>query len=311
MKSVIHCLKQILPAFLMLLGIAGAIPAQAAYRYTVLDYPGAVRTQVFGMTKDGQLVGCGFVDEFGGPGIPFVYNQKKRVFTVLPNVIGAFQTCPLGINKFGVVVGAAGDGINDQGFILDKGAFTLFSHPGYVSTVARGIGSSGLVTGYSIDANGIFAGFIYDPAVGSFIDFLPSSRLTIAQGINSTNQVVGGTFLLADGAFPGSPQGHYGFRRNSGGVISLFSVNGPNTRARGISDKGQITGFVFTGVNFKGFVTSLASGPAFQSLTIPDANLLAVPGAVDTFAQAIDTSGRVAGTWTDGDGHSHGFVATP
>jgi hypothetical protein len=76
-------------------------------------------------------------------------------------------------------------------------------------------------------------------------------------------------------------------------------VNGVCTRARGINDSGQITGWTrpcSPGTHASGFVGSFP-GPSFQSLS--------APGACDTIPQAIDNAGRIVGA-ADGDG----FIAS-
>ncbi len=182
----------------------------------------------------------------------------------------------------------------EHGLILEKnGNVTTFVHPApLTNTQARAIGASGLVTGYAYDeAFTMAAGFIYDPRRNTFIDILPS-ELTIAQGINARGDVVGST---------SSPSGDQGFLRDSHGTITLFQVNGAQTRARGINDSGQIAGFREGISGLEGFVGTLSGG--FEPLI--------VPGATDTIVQGIANSGVVVGYWFDVDGFVHGFIATP
>ena len=297
--------------FVLLVGIACAVAAQAAYEYTVIDYPGAISTQVWGIRNSGEIVGQAYFNS-AGPQTSFVYDLKKNVFTPLPNAPGVLSTDAIGINESGAVVGVAEHGVSNSGFILEEGAFTLFSHPGWQNTEARAIGTSGLVTGFATDYAGHSVGFIYNPEDGSFIDILPSS-LTIAQGINSAGQVVGNVTLTAGSAYPGSPAGSYGFLRGKSGAIQLFQVKGGiNARARGITNSGRVTGFFDDPVagTTRGFVATLARVPGFQSLTVPDDDLLDVPGAVSTTPEGIDEFGRISGIWTDTAGTQHGFVAT-
>jgi hypothetical protein len=200
----------------------------------------------------------------------------------------------------------------ESGLILNKkGTFASFSHPDWDNTTARAVGTSGLVTGFAYDTLGFGAvGFIYDSANGSFIDILPSTSITIAQGINARGEVVGSTILGLGGAYPASPPGLYAFLRHKSGAITLFRVNGAPTRARGITDSGLITGFVNVPGGSKGFVASLSAGAGYESLAILDAELLAVPGAVQTIPQAIGNSGHIVGQWDDGV-TLRGFIATP
>jgi hypothetical protein len=296
---------------LWLVGIACAIPAQAAWKYTSIDYPGATATQVFGLNDRGEAVGEATV---GTMQIGFTYNTKKATFTVLPNVPGAPTTNTPAINSAGVVAGSAGDGTNNRGFILDKGAFSFFTNPGWAYTEARGISNNGLVTGYAADSTlSNYVGFIYDPEDNLFIEVLPST-FTIAQGINSQKQVVGNVQLDANVAYPGAPAGGYGFLRQPNGDIVLFRVNGAyNNRGRGINNSGHITGFFTDTVTHanRGFVAQLAAARAYQEVTVQGDALLDVPGAGGTIAEAINDSGHVAGTWFDAAGNYHGFFAAP
>jgi len=294
-----------------LAAIAGAFPAQAAYEYTAVDYPGATLTQLFGSTDSGKFVGDAML---GSTQIAFVYDAKKRAFTPLPNVPGAPTTNAIGINNAGVIVGSAGNGDNDQGIILDKGAFGFFVNPGWALTQARAISANGrLITGLSRDSTASnYVGFVYDVERNTFTNFLPS-QYTIAQGINGRQDVVGNVTLDAGVAYPGAPADSYGFLRQRNGALLLFGVSGGSTvRARGINSSGLITGFFFdaSGVQ-RGFIARLAAAPSFQSLTLPDKDLLDVPGAAGTLSETISDSGDVAGTWYDSGGNYHGFIATP
>ena len=307
MKSFILRSHRLLYAFLLLGGIACAFPAQAGYRITTIDFPGAIITQTFGINNQGKIAGGASAD--GVSTISFVYDAKKATFTVLPNVPG-LDTSAVGINEPGVVVGAVTDLATtiQSGFILDKGAFTIFDHPGsQFFTVGRGINNAGLVSGYAdTDGGTTVSGFIFDPKRNTFTDFLPSN-FTIAHGINNKGDVVGNASLNSGDAYPGSPAGNYGFLRRSDGTITLFRVNGVATRARGITDAGVITG----DADGSGFVTTLAPGADFQAVTIPAANLLTVPGALQTIPEGIGNSGNVVGIWLDGDANFHGFLAEP
>lgn len=312
MKSLIDRFNRVFYAFLLLGGIACAFPAQAAYVYTIFDYPGAVTTSAFGVNNQGRIVGNASVD--GITTISFVYDAKKKVFTVLPNFPG-LNTVALGINEPGVTVGSVDDSTTfiQRGFILDKGAFTIFDNPGsQFFTVGRAINNRRLVCGYAdTDGGNTVSGFIYDPKRNSFVNFLPSPFFTIAHGINNRGDVVGSVILATDGAYPGSPAGTYGFLRRESGAITLFRVNGASTRARGITDSGVITGFVGAS-GFSGFVTTLAPGAGFQALTIPAADLLNAPGGgISTVPEGINNSRLIVGVWTDATGVLHGFLATP
>jgi hypothetical protein len=320
MRSMTHRFKRLIHLFVLLGGIACAFAAQAAYKYSTIDYPGAKHTTLFGISASGQVVGAAyFEDVIIGTSIPisFIYDSRKKGFTVLPNVPAAV-TLATGIDAPGVVVGwAAAELVSAErsGIILKDGAYTMFSHPGSSSTQARAISNSGLVTGFAGNSVSIAdLGFIYDPASNYFIDILiPSAVNNITQGINGRGEVVGSVQFQTGGAYPEAPGGNYGFLRRKSGAIVLFRVNGGQTRARGITNSGLITGYMTDPATGKdrAFVATLADSLGFQALTIPDAELLDVPGATGTVAQGINDSGYISGSWIDDTGATHGFIAAP
>ena len=308
-------------ATLVALGALGApmlVQAQGAYDYESFNYPGSTFDQVFGINDRGDAVGNGFIDP---DGIPYVYDSKMGGFTNVTPVAGFDATSVLGITDNAVMVGSVVDGSVTSGLIIDQnGASTVFDHPDAVSfTQARGVNNKGLVTGYRDDANDQFApenGFIYDPKTETFTDIVPS-LFTIAQGINSSGDVVGsaifdGNFGAPDPCGSSDPFVRRGWLRTKDGTVTYFSVNGGATSARGINDSGTIAGFVNdpgSGL-FKGFVVEL-DGSQCQSFTIADADLLHFPGAFfSTLPGGIKNSGEVVGSYEDPT-NIHGFIATP
>jgi uncharacterized membrane protein len=324
MNSVIRRSVNVLTSLMLVAGIAGAFPAHAQhtkYKYTTIDYPGALCTQVFGMNSAGDVVGtAAFLVDCSGTAFSFVFHVKSQTLTVLPTFPGADATAAVGVNHSGSIVGFAGDGTTTTGvgFILKGGAFRVFEHPGSVQTLGRAIGSSGLVTGSAVDGANNDIPFIYDPTWNRFTDITisglrPFPYFSTAQGINGKGEVVGNFSLDAGYAYAGAPGGQYGFLRDGRGVVTLFRVNGYGTRARGITESSRIAGFLTDPVLGKdrGFVVRLKTTGGFQSLTVLDSELLDVPGATATNAEGVDELGRVSGSWTDASGVSHGFIATP
>lgn len=308
-------IRRCVPLLLVAVGGACSLPALAGYEYTSVDPFGAITTQLWGVNSSGRAVGNAFT---GSGDITFVYDVQKGSYTPIAPMPGYDRTGLLGINDAGAMAGNVTDGGGfDSGVVRGKnGAYTAFAHPDCDYTSGRAIGNTGLVTGFAdtcVDYDSV--GFIYDPASGSFTDFLPSSNSagipTIPQGINARGQVVGSVYLEGTDAPAGD--GLYGFLRNANGDITLFRVNGAATRARGITNYGLITGFITTSDGLKGFVLSVAPGPAYQTFAIDDADLLVVPfaGAVNTTPQSINEAGIVSGQWSDGGGAFHGFIATP
>lgn len=295
-----------------MVALTGAAQA-ASYEYTTIDYPGADQTQVFGMNERGLVAGGAIYND--GTSTAFVFDPRTGVFTPLPTLPG-YETSGIGINEPGVVVGAAriNDPFVEEGLIYRGGTTSLFSYPGAPNTIARGVNNSGLVTGYATGPDMPLTGFTYDPATGVFVEIVPSLA-TIPQGINGRGEIVGSATFFAGDVFPGSPFGIYGFLRSRDGQVTFFRVNGFDTRARGISDKGEITGFISTPAGAKGFVVRLRTRGDYQELTVPDGDLLEVPGAFNTFTGDIDNQGNISGSYNADDGLggliSHGYIARP
>lgn len=271
---------------------AAAIPASAAYVFNVIDYPGSTFTDVRGVNNSGQITGYTSTD--GVHNFSFLYSGG--VFTPLP--ASPLEPSALGMNDSGTIVGTTNT-VPKQGFIFSGGAYAFFSRAGWTNTEARGVNDSGLVTGwsYETDSSGAYTaseGFIFNPATGSFTAIpIAGSNFVIAQGINTAGQVVGNARF--------TPGGSRGWLRDPGtGTISQFQIAGGSTDARGINDAGILAGFVTTATGAHGWVgTSLGY------------ELLDVPGAANTYAEAVNHAGQVSGLWFDAADVSHGFIATP
>ena len=308
-------MRTIIRRYVGVLAIVSAVvcwtPVHAAWQYTVIDFPGAIETSVFGMNDSGDAVGSALevLSPTQAHPFAFVYDIRKGTYTKLARAFGEeFGTFGLGINNRGVVVGSrlAPPDNADRAVVRSKqGVYTEFVHPGSFSTTARAINDHGLISGVA-DDDGLLVGFLYDPATGRFTDFLPSPDTT-AHSVNNRGDVVGSVFLDAAVACASCPDGYYGFLRTAQGTFSFFRVNGADTRARGLNDAGVVAGQVDTDTGIKSFVTRLRGLP-YEAITIADAALLAFPGQSFTIAEGISNKGDVVGIYLDDTGR-HGFVA--
>lgn len=307
--------RRLLGGALALAALAGTSLESAAYEFATVEYPDAVFTSLTGVNNAGTAVGYAILADDSV--VSFTYELKRERFTTLPAVTpGGYAFTALGINESGVIVGVLDDTPTTLiGGILDKkGQFTTFSVPGYASTVPRAIGSSGLVTGYAVADTGTdWTGFVYDPKRDEPSLFtVPGALQIIPQGINGRGQIVGSVLLPNDVAYPGSPASQYGFLRDADGSMTLFQVNGLPTRARGITDAGLVAGFVTSMPGrVLGFAVQPPAAGGYQDLSVPADRLFSAPGAVQTFPQAIDNTGRLVGQFFDDNGGSYGFVALP
>jgi hypothetical protein len=188
----------------------------------------------------------------------------------------------------------------------------LLSRPGsHKFTEARAVNAHGLVSGYALnDADGSYSGFIYDPVSNTWTDVLPS-LVTIAQGLNGRDELVGSVFENAGIVCAACAAGPYGFIVTPSGFQAIFTVNGGLTRARGITDAGKITGYVTVGNDDVGFVIPAPKRAGFQTLSVPAKDLVRFPGATVTTPEGISDDGTLAGFWSDISGTTHGFIAVP
>jgi hypothetical protein len=304
-------------------------PASAEYTYQLVIPPGAENAQTLGINNAGTVVGATFGDsEFG---YSFTYDMKKGEYTTISNDFAVID-----ISNSGVMVG----NVNGVCAIRDKkGNITPLFPPSWTVDSfcqARGVNPDGKVSGFEIDVFGEWLGFIYDPEYGTYEEFFPSQQ-TIAQGINAQGQNVGSVFLFEDDAYTGSAPGPYGYLRQTDGSVKYFEISQSfpgETRGRGLSENGLISGFYLDPVTFefKSYITTLSSGTAFESITLTDGemvfqkpcdpDLLPLPGYVlitDMTAARVRNDGVVVGSCTDYHFNgvdwivyaTHGFIATP
>jgi hypothetical protein len=302
-----------------LLAMAAQSQADGHYDYQVVDYPGAPFTSLFGVNDRGDAVGNG---SDGVTTFPFTYSIKTGIFTDVSIPTEFDDLSLIGNSDSGVTVGSAfdadaGDSGVEYGVIIDqKGVVNAFQHPdAFTGTQGRDVNNKGLVSGFYNTEEGAFVGFIYNPKKGTFAETNnPPALTTIAHGSNSRGEVVGNSFFEEDPCGSDDIFVDYSWKRAADGSLIYFKVNGLRTRARGIGDSGMITGFLIDsdgngGSVNKGFVTELGDETC-QDITIPESDLLKVPGATDTLPEGITNSGTVVGVVFTEDGQS-GFVATP
>jgi probable HAF family extracellular repeat protein len=296
-------MKKLLTTVIAVLALQTATPAALAnpYVFTVINPSGQpvagqtsqVYSGVFGLNDNGQLI----VESNQGS---LIY--QNGVYSPLPpctNCAPGDTLSALGINDSGAIVGTATDvSGNSQGFVLQNGTYSLFALGG-TEPSPRAVSPSGIVTGVCSCVNNFTntAGFTYDPSTGtSSVINVPNSLMTFVQGMNSSGQIAGSTFL-ANGS-------EDGFVYQNGG-FSTFQVDGTPTEARGINNAGLITGFV----NFS--TVSTTSIDAFVGTQSNGYQLLSAPGALATFGEAINNSGQIAGDFYDANYNTFGFLATP
>ncbi len=171
--------------------------------------------------------------------------------------------------------------------------FTNFDGPpdNTGGTTVNGINNLGQAVGFSTGAGGAFTNFIRNTD-GSFTTLsFNGSGAANANGINSSDQVVG---MWGATAF---------FLTNGGNtVITLPSVNGTTTSeaAFGINDHGTIVG-QYTD-------SSTGTSPGFVYAAGAYTPLNPVSNDQQVFAQGINNNGLVVGFYNTDGAHDHGFL---
>jgi hypothetical protein len=310
-----------LTAFLAAAAFFVVVPAHADYVFSTVDYPGVDyaaggSTQLNGISSDGVAVGTAQINA-SSPTFSFRYDSKRNVFTALPNYHDAKGwTLAEGINSLGTVVGSESQdgGTKQFAFVLKDGSFELLSRPGSSTfTQARAVNAQGHISGYALnDSDGTYSGFIYDPESNVWTDVLPS-QVTIAQGLNNRDELVGNVYENAGIVCAACQPGPYGFIRAPGGFVAVFAVNGHPTDARGVTDADMITGFVWLDNSSYavGFVIAKPASAGFQTVSVLAKDFLRVPDSTQTFPEGISDDGTLAGLWMDKSGATHGFIAAP
>jgi len=284
----------------MMLAMICSLPALAEYSYQLVLPPGADNARVFGINNAGTAVGW----FFNGVGYTsFEYDIKKGEYTMLGDDFIAME-----ISNTGMMVGNPGDAYWMCAIRDKKGNITPLYPPSWNDDVsvcdARGVNPDGKVSGFVIDEDGVFWGFIYDPEYGTFEEFLPSSE-TIGQGINAQGQHVG------------SVEG-FGYLREADGSVKIFAIEQSDfglAWARGISENGLMSGFFLDPETwaYVGFVTALPETEGFSvvSLTEDEIVYLSPCGSelppppdgyfqlTDVVVTAVRNDGVVTGNCTD------------
>jgi len=255
-------------------GVAHAGPV---YSFTTIDVPGAASTIAAGINNGGVIAGT-FVSSGQPEG--FVRAPDGTITTFLIN--GA-PTNATGINNLGQIVGYAGG----LGFIRNAdGSFITFAVPSLAA--ALGINDSGAVVGYTSGPLGFLRNS--DGSIAIIND--PGSSNTVAQGINSAGQIVGNINSETQA-----------FLRQADGTFQTFVFPDASvqTAAFAINDLGDIGGFY--DVQFNHGFLELSDG---TFLTIDDP----LRGTVSQVL-GLNDSRDLVGLYTDTDGITHGYLATP
>lgn len=276
------------PRTLILIGaLASCLCAQTLVSnhgtFTLIDYPDAASTQIWGINARGEMVGV-YVDAARATH-GFHYSRGRFTSIDYP---GAALTLANNINAQGDIAGeyALTTTGPHRGFLLSGGRFTTVDHPS--------ASSNGVV---GVAANGDMAGFFDNPLRGYF---LSGNKFTPIDMPNASPTVIGAISPQGDVVGSGRVNGvSRAFLYRNGEFVNTWDYPGANgfTNAIGINAAGDIVGRYLDSANVShGYLFSKGQFTSFDC-----------PGATFTGAAGITPDGDIAGRCTIG-GVSHGFL---
>jgi uncharacterized membrane protein len=172
------------------------------------------------------------------------YGSKVVTF----NHPNASDTVPLGINKWGTIVGyyLLPGSIQTHGFKYKNGKFYSVSFPGAAGTRVFSINDNGVMVGDYAHPNNAGDGFILRNGVFSTFKNPKATGLTSPSDINNGGTIVGDYVI---GVLPHS----YIYINGVFKDINVPNAN-PYAQAHGINDHNQVTGQVFNSDGSSGFI---------------------------------------------------------
>lgn len=190
-----------------------------------------------------------------------------------------------------------------------KPTIITFDAPGSVGgTNVQDISPAGAITGFFLDANNVFTGYLR-ALDGTFKVFVaPGAGTASYQGTFPTS-------INAEGAIAGyyfdPTWADHGFLRSPDGVITTVDVPGAiYTEAYNINAAGEIAGnYVDSSYVYQGFL--LAPDGAFTTFSAPGAGMGTWQGTYTATVDALNQAGWVTGYFLDANSVSHGYVLAP
>jgi probable HAF family extracellular repeat protein len=294
----------------LILAVPG--PAQAQYKFTTIDVPGAVRTAVNRNTSNALAGEFDTIidDDYDAQTHGFVFT--KGVFTTI-DVPGSTFTTVYGINPRGEICGyfTGEDDVTHGFFRNQKGVFTTIDPPGSVHTFADGLNAHGEVVGVYRDDADTRHGFLWSDGVYTLLDDVPGAGGrnggTIPLGINDHGDIVGDYTTSTDGR----TLTRHGFVQRDGVYTTLDVQGALLTVATGINNDGVIVGayleeHVLHLPPYGDFLLQFQHGYVLIDGVYTTIN---VGRPYHTAVLTINAEGQIAGYYVNGV--THGFVGTP
>jgi len=277
-----------------LLGLVLPLLLQAAeFKFTQIDYPNALATEVLGINDREDIVGV-FADNDTAHG--FVLRKGKFQALDPP---GSILTFARAINLRNEIVGFYFDAnFIQRGFYYYNGQFRTIVVPNSTENDATGINDLGVISGEYFDLNGIEHGYVLEGGIFKTID-VPQSLSTDIWNI-ANNGAFAGDYSDASTV--------HGFLSPKPGLfIRLDFPGAAATAARWISETTEVVGRW----DDYSIPLDLACSTQCHGFLWAKGEFLSidVPGANSTVALGINDAGRIVGRFIDATGGDHGFMA--
>ena len=250
--------------------------------------------------------------------------------TGAPTAIKHRGTVPLSVNAAGDITGLYVDASAVRhGFVRTvangSASFTTFNvssagTSGTQGTIPMNIDASGNITGFYIDANGVFHGFLRAASgtITAPIDAPGAAAVAAGHGFTFAGSLPVGLDAAGGiaGIFSDANSVFHGFVREANGTISTFDVTGagttglfPGTTPTSVNGAGDIAG-VYEDANgvSHGFVRAASDGTITAPLDAPGAGTTGMIAGTVPFS--INAADDITGSYADSNGTFHGFVLT-
>lgn len=153
--------------------------------------PGSFPTYLNGINKYGTIVG----DYIGADNHFHGFVLKNGQFTSINPGNGAIDVTVSDINDNGAIVGTfSNGGVDSHGFLLSGGTYHVITFPnevGFGGTTLTDISNSGEIVGDVWTGSDSHQGFLRKTSGAYEFISAPNARLTLADGINASNVIVG------------------------------------------------------------------------------------------------------------------------
>lgn len=238
------------------------------------------------------------------------YNASRRSIATI--CVTKARTLYLGLCALGMVVSAS----------AGQPRFITFDAPGAGTGPYQGTGcffydcyglinNLGEITGYYLDANNVYHGFVRSPE-GKFTTFEAPGADTTPQSYNGTVPNSINDAGAITGYYADASGNNHGFLRTREGVFTTFDVPGGSllTRGIGINVEGAVVGFY---LNQNDVFLSFLRNPdgSFETWTDPgQCDASPAVGCYGAGALSINVFGIISGGYEDNSGNflTHGLI---